>query len=151
MFDRILPRSLDNSYRGQKLALWLFGLLVLMKSVIGLNSIFNGAAVMTTADGIALTTYPAAAAQNLVALWALIGLAHIVMGVLGVLVLVRYRGMVPLMFVLLLLQHLGGRLVLQFHPIVRTGAPPASVINLIFLTLMVLGLGLSLWPRRRLN
>jgi hypothetical protein len=151
MFDRILPRSLDNSYRGQKLALWLFGLLVLMKSVIGLNSVINGAAVMTTADGIALTTYPAAAAQNLVALWALIGLAHIVMGVLGVLVLVRYRGMVPLMFVLLLLQHLGGRLVLQFHPIVRTGAPPASVINLIFLTLMVLGLGLSLWPRRRLN
>jgi hypothetical protein len=151
MLDRILPRSLDNTYRGQKLALWLFGLLVLMKSVIGLNSIFNGAAVMTTADGIALTTYPAAAAQNLVALWALIGLAHIVMGVLGVLVLVRYRGMVPLMFVLLLLQHLGGRLVLQFHPIVRTGAPPASVINLIFLTLMVLGLGLSLWPRRRLN
>jgi hypothetical protein len=151
MLDRILPRSLDNTYRGQKLALWLFGLLVLMKSVIGLNSIFNGAAVMTTADGIALSTYPAAAAQNLVALWALIGLAHVVIGVLGVLVLVRYRGMVPLMFVLLLLQHLGGRLIAQFHPIVRTGAPPASVINLIFLTLMVLGLGLSLRPRRRLN
>src|SRR5205085_888669 len=68
MFDRVLPKCLDNSYRGHKLALWLFGLLVFMKSVIGLNSIFNGAAVMSTADGIALSTYPAAAAQNLVAL-----------------------------------------------------------------------------------
>ena len=56
-----------------------------------MNSIFNGAAVMSTADGIALSTYPAAAAQNLVALWALIGLAHVVMGMLGVVVLVRYR------------------------------------------------------------
>jgi hypothetical protein len=148
MFEDMLPRSFDNSYRGQKLALWLYGLLVLMKSVIGLNSIFNGASVMTTADGIALNTYPAAATQNLVALWALLGLAHVVTGVLGVLVLIRYRGMVPLMFGLLLLQHLGGRLIDHFLPIVRTGAPPASAINLVLLALIIVGLGLSLWRRR---
>jgi hypothetical protein len=148
MFDDLLPRALDNSYRGHKLALWFFGFLILMKSVIGVNSIVNGAAVMSTADGIALSTYPAAAAQNLVALWALVGLAHVVIGVLGVVVLVRYRGMVPLMFVLLLLQHLGGRVIGQFHPIVRTGAPPASAVNLTLLTLIVVGLGLSLWRHR---
>ena len=151
MFDRVLPRSVDNTYRGQKIALWLLGLLTLMKLVIGVNSIVNGSAVMSTADGVPLDTYPAAAAQTLVALWALLGLSHIVTGVMGVLVLVRYRGMVPFMFALLLLQHLGGRLILNFLPVVRTGAPPASVINLIFLTLMAVGLGLSLWPRRRLN
>jgi len=148
MFDDVLPKSLDNTYRGHKLALWLFGFLVLMKSVIGLNSIFNGAAVMSTADGIALNTYPAAAAQNLVALWALIGLAHVVIGVMGVVVLIRYRSMVPLMFVLLLLQHFGGRLIGQFHPIVRTGAPPASAINAALLTVMIVGFALSLWRRR---
>jgi hypothetical protein len=148
MFEDMLPRSFDNSYRGQKLALWLFGLLVLMKSVIGLNSIFNGAGVMTTADGIALNTYPAAAAQNLVALWALLGLSHIFFALLCVIVLIRYRGMVPLMFGLLLLQHLGGRLIDHFLPIVRTGAPPASAINLALLMLIIVGLGLSLWRRR---
>ena len=147
MFDRVLPKSFDNSYRGHKLALWLFGMLVFMKSVIGVNSIINGAAVMSTADGIALSTYPAAAAQNLVALWALIGLAHVVVGMLGVLVLIRYRGMVPLMFVLLLLQHLGGRVIGQFHPIVRTGAPPAAAINAVLLTVMIVGFALSLWRR----
>lgn len=148
MFNRVLPRSLDNSYRGQKLALWLFGLLILVKSVIGLNSIINGAAVMSTADGIALNTYPAAAAQNLVAIWALLGLSHLLMGVLGVIVLIRYRGMVPLMFGLLLLSHLGGRLIGQFHPIVRTGAPPASAINFVLLSVMIVGFALSLWRRR---
>jgi hypothetical protein len=69
MFDRVLPKSIDNAYHGQTLALWLLGLLTLMKLVIGVNSIFNGYVVMTTADGLALNTYPAAAAQNLVALW----------------------------------------------------------------------------------
>jgi hypothetical protein len=77
MFDRVLPKSIDNAYRGQTLALLLLGLLTLMKLVIGVNSIVNGYAVMTTADGLALNTYPAAAAQNLVALWALLGLTHI--------------------------------------------------------------------------
>jgi len=148
MVNDLLPRSADNAYRGHKLALWLFGLLILMKSVIGVNSIVNGAAVMSTADGIALNAYPAAAAQNLVALWALVGLAHVIIGALGVVVLTRYRSMVPLMFVLLLLQHLGGRLILQFHPIVRTGAPPAAAINATLLILMIVGFALSLWRRR---
>ena len=148
MVNDLLPRSVDNAYRGPTLALWLFGLLILMKSVIGVNSILNGAAVMSTADGIALDTYPAAAAQNLVGFWALVGLAHVIIGALGVVVLIRYRSMIPLMFVLLMLQHLGGRLILQFHPIVRTGEPPAAAINATLLILMMGGFALSLWRRR---
>src|SRR3954447_11216205 len=147
-FADILPRSIDNSYRGSRLALWLLGFLVFIKSVIGVNSIVNGADVMTRADGVALNTFPAAAAQNLIALWALLGLAHIVMAVLGVLVLIRYRGMAPLMFALLLLSHLGGKVVGYLHPIVRTGAPPAFIVNFVLLTLMIVGLALSLWRRR---
>src|SRR6185295_9158084 len=42
MLDRLLPRHADNSYRGSKIALWLFGLVVLLKLVIALNSLFNG-------------------------------------------------------------------------------------------------------------
>jgi hypothetical protein len=148
MFERILPRTIDNTYRGRKLALWLFGLLVLMKFVIGLNSIFNGRDVLTNADGVPLHTYPAAAAQSLVALWALLGLAHIVICVLSVFVLVRYRSMTPFMFALLLLQHLGGRVILQFIPLVSTGTPPGSFINLAVLALIIAGLALSLWQRR---
>ncbi len=34
MFDRLLPRNIDNSYRGRRLALWLFALVALM--VLGL-------------------------------------------------------------------------------------------------------------------
>jgi hypothetical protein len=148
MFADILPTSIDNTYNGSRLALWFLGFLVSIKTVIGVNSIANGAAVMTGADGIALNTFPAAAAQNLIAVWALLGLAHIVMAVLGVVVLLRYRGMAPLMFALLLLQHAGGRVVGYFHPIVRTGAPPAAAINLVLLALIIVGLALSLWRRR---
>jgi hypothetical protein len=148
MFNLLLPKSFDNNYRGHKLALWIFGLFVLLKSVIGVNSILNGRIVMTGADGIPLDTYPPAAAQSLVAIWALLGLSHIILAVLGIVALVRYRSMTPFLFALFLLQHLGGRLILEYIPLVRIGAPPASTVNLIQLSMLILGLALSLWRRR---
>lgn len=143
----LLPRRADNEYRGQKVALWIFGLVVFVKLAMGVNTTFNGRSVASSADGIPLDTYTPAAAQAFVTVFALLGVAHVVLGLLCVLVLVRYRALVPLMFTLLLLEYLGRRGVHQLMPIERTGAPPGGVINLVLLSLMVVGLALSLWSR----
>ena len=142
--DRLLPQCVDNRYRGYKLALWLFALVVVIKVAMSLNSIFNGYTVASSADGIPLDTFPSAAAQTIVALFAIWGLAHLMICLLCILVLVRYRSMVPLMLALLLLEHLSRRLILQFLPIVRTGTPPGFFINVMLLALMIVGLALSL-------
>ena len=142
--DRFLPQRVDNTYRGYKLALWLFALVVVMKVAMSLNSIFNGYMVASSADGIPLDTFPSAAARTVVALFAIWGLAHLMICLLCILVLARYRSMVPLMLALLLLEHLSRRLILQFLPIVRTGTPPGFYVNLGLLTLMIVGLALSL-------
>lgn len=143
----LLPPAIDNQYRGRVIALWIFGLLVLLKVTMSVNSIFNGRDVAQNADGLPLSSYPPAAAQTIVALFAIFGLGHLVLCALCLLVLVRYRSLVPFMFGVLLVEQLSRKLILQVLPIVRTGTPPASVINMIVLTLMVAGLGLSLWKR----
>lgn len=130
-----------------RLALWLFGLVVLIKSAISLNSIFNGYVVASSADGIPLDTYPTAAAGTVVSLVALLGLSHFTLCLLSVLVLIRYRSMIPLMLALLLLEHLSRRLILYLMPIVRSGTPPGSAISLVLLAFMIVGLGLSLRSR----
>jgi len=144
MFDQFLPDRLDNTYRGNKLALWLFGLVVFMKAIQSLNSIFNGYSVATIADGIPVDTFTSAGAQTVVSLFAVLGLSQFMICLLCTLVLVRYRSMVPIMFALFLLQHLGGRLILQFLPIVRTGTAPGFYVNLALTTVMIVGLALSL-------
>lgn len=144
MFRQLLPQRIDNSYRGHNLALWLFGLIVLMKTAMSLNSILLGHKVATSADGIPLDTFSPAAAQTIVALFAIWGLAQLMICLLCTLVLFRYRAIVPLMFAFLLLEHLGRKLVLQFIPIARTGTPPGSYVNLALLTVMIVGLALSL-------
>ena len=149
MLSRLFPRVLDNTFRGSKAALWLLGLLAAVKLAMGVNSIFNGATVLTSADGIPLQTYPAAAAQTIVALFALRALEQILLALLAMLALVRYRAMTPFLFALFLTEHLGRKLILQFLPIARSAAAPASTINAVLLTMMVAGLLLSLWQRGR--
>ena len=147
MLDALCPQRIDNTYRGYKLALWLFGLVVFMRIAQGLVCIFDGYSVAMSADGIPLDTYTPAGAQAVVSMFALLGLFHVIIGLVCVLVLLRYRGMVPFMFALLILEFLGRRLILQLLPIARTGVPPGSIVNLVVLGVMIVGLVLSLWRR----
>jgi hypothetical protein len=149
MFSAIFPDRIDNTYRGHKAALWLFGALLLMRAAIGVNSIINGYSVASSADGIPLDTYGPDAAQTVVTLFALVGLTALIICVLGVLALVRYRAMVPLLYVLLLLEYLARKLILYLMPIVKTGTSSALFVNLVLLTLMIAGLALSVWRRDR--
>ena len=149
MPNKLLPRALDNDYGGNRVALWILGALVLMKGAMGINSIVNGRMVATSADGIPLDSFGAAGAQAVTSFLALWGLALLLFSLLGVLALVRYRAMVPLVFLLLLLEHLGRKLILVQMPIATVGAPPAFSINVLLLGLTAVGLALSLAGRSK--
>lgn len=146
--NALLPAQADNTYRGYKVALWTLGLLVALKIVIGTNSMLNTYDVALKADGIPLPSYGAAAASTIVSLFALLGLAHLTMGAIGVIVLVRYRALTSLMFTLLLAQHLVARVIHRLLPMPTTGTPPGRYVNLTMLALLVVGLILSLMTRR---
>ena len=127
MFDQVLPQRIDNTYRGHKLALWLFGLLLLMKIAMSLSSIFNGYSVATSADGIPLDTFTPAGAQAVIALFAIWGLSHFVICLLCILVLIRYRSMIPFMFAVLLLEHLSRKVIFTSFPSSGSERHPASM------------------------
>jgi|1185.fasta_scaffold395370_2 hypothetical protein len=148
MLDLLFPKSIDNTFRGQKAGLWLFALIALMRTVMGVNVMLNTHKIATGADGIPLDTYPIAAAENIVAMFAMVGLAYFTTALIGWVALVRYRAAVPLIFTLMLVQFFGGLLLSKAHPLVRVGEPPASVINLTILTILLAGWSLSLWPRK---
>jgi hypothetical protein len=151
MLDKILPAKIDNAYRGYKVALWLFGLVLAFKTVISTNSIVLGRMVATRADGIPLATFAPQGAQAVVALFALWGLSQLFLCLLGVLVLVRYRAAVPLMYAVLFLEHLVRRLMLLVVPIVRVGTPPGLFVNIGLLLVMAVGLVLSVSRRAGLH
>jgi len=150
MLEYIFPPQIDNSYRGHRLALWLFIPVVILKLMMSLGSIFIGETVLRAADGIPLDAYSPAAAHTVVSLFAAWGLFHLMMVLLCILALARYRAMVPFMFGLLLAEHVTRKqLVLAFLPIDRVATLANIATNTVLLILMIAGLALSLWRRER--
>ena len=146
--NRFFPQPIDNRYSGSKIALWLFGLIVLIHILQSVMIIVNGHSIAQSADGIPLETYAPAAAQTILAILAVSSLRRLFISLMCAVVLFRYRSAVPLMFVVLGLNYLGGQVIFQFIPIVRVGTPPGVVVNLIMFCLTIVGLALSLWKRR---
>ena len=140
----ILPAQIDVADRVHPAANALLAAVLLMKTAIALGPIFNGRVAAQSADGIPLETFGPGGAATVLAVFAIWGVAQLVISAFGVLALVRYRALIPLMFVLLLLEHAARRLALMALPVARTGAPPGVFVNLAILALMIAGLGFAL-------
>lgn len=144
MINRILPKRIDNNYRGQKFALWLFIPIALLNVMIALAAIFSSDGGAQSADGIPLDTFAAGGAETVIGVVALLGLAKLLLGLLNLMALVRYRAMIPLMYVLVVADQLGHKALGWMKPIAHVGKPAGSYVNLIIITLSIIGLVLSL-------
>ncbi len=147
MDNALLPATLDNRYRGHVLGLWLFGLVLFVRTGIAAGSAFNGRTAAGTADGLPLDVYGPAGAQAVIAMFAAWGVAHLFLNALGALVLVRYRALVPLYFTLLLAEHLARRVVFTLIPVASSEG--FSLIGPVLLGATILGVVLSFVPRSR--
>ena len=147
MIDRILPACIDNRYRGHRLGLWLFVPITFMNVSRSFTHLFKADGGAQSISTIPLDTYPSSAAQNIVGLFARIGLEQLVLASLFVLVIVRYRAMIPLMYVLIVAHYLGARVVSQVKPLVLAGTSGVSTPFLVIAVLSVAGLVLSLIGR----
>ena len=145
MLNRIFPKQFDNTYRGHWLAIVIFALLVILRAAMGFNSIAMTHLVATNADGIPLDSYGAACADVVVLFFKNIGLFFLLLSLLGALALIRYRAMIPLLYLVLIVQLAASRLLLLLYPIVKTSAMPLGFpVNLTMLAVALLGFGLSL-------
>ncbi|HEY1925985.1 MAG TPA: hypothetical protein VGG92_00840 [Caulobacteraceae bacterium] len=146
VLERVFPKALDNRYRGHAVALWIFGLLVVFKAMISLVSLADPARGYA-ADGIPLNTYSPAAAQAVIGVGAYLDVELLMLVLLFVLALVRYRAMVPLMYVVLAIEFLAHRGAGLWRPIARIGGSSASFTTLGVFALTLIGLALAVTGR----
>jgi len=137
MLDRILPR-------GHRLALWLFYPITLMTVGRSLVHIFRSDGGAQSIATIPLDSFVSGGADTVISVFALWGLSQLLIGLLFVLVLIRYRAMLPLMYVLILAEYLGRIGIGLTKPIVTVGTPPGGPGGLVLIVLAMLGLILSL-------
>jgi hypothetical protein len=145
----IFPKQIDNAYRGYGLAIAMLVPLVLLNLIIGANSIFMTRKVAEI-DGFALEAFGRLGEAAVLSMFALTGLLQLNFALLCVVVLIRYRAMLPLIYLFLLFEHVGRMVLLRVNPIERVVSEGGSGVplNLIFLAALLIGFALSVSEKR---
>lgn len=144
MLSRLFPSVVDNVYRGHVLAILLLVPILIMKLAMSSVAIFNPRFGAETADGIPVSTFGARGEQEFLELFAILGLAQFTLAAMAVIALIRYRAMIPMMFLILAAEQLCRRFLLMKNPIPWFPDPPQITINLVILVGLFVGFVLPL-------
>lgn len=153
MLNRLFPPRLTNAYQGSWLALWLFLPVLLIKTLMGVN--FSGlnpfvdvGDILRGVDGVPLDDFPAAAAESVTSSAAAWGVALLALCLFGWVIVVRYRGGLPLAILVVLLEQVGRSGAHSIEALVMAGGGAAlsmaAMINITLSALLILGFALSL-------
>jgi len=149
MIDRIFPKQADNNFRGNRLALWLFAPLAFAHSAISLGAIFSADGGAQSADGIPLDSFSPQAAQAVISTVAFLGFADLLVCIFYWLALIRYRALVPLMYLVMASDFVAHKAINAMKPMERMpGTSTGTIITIAFFALAVIGLVLSLTGAR---
>ena len=143
---KLLPKIVDNSFRGIKISQYAFLLITvatIVRSVIHVVAQDGGAQSIAT---IPLNAYPADAAAAVVLMFSFWGLSQLLMGIVYLTVYCKYKSLIPMMYVLLIVEYAGRLLLGQLKPIVTVGTAPGSVGNWVMVPVCAVLLVLSLLP-----
>lgn len=140
----LFPKTIDNSYLGNKIPLYFFYLLTTVtigRSLVHMFAPDGGAQSIAT---IPLSSYSVEAADVVIHIFAEWGLTQLLFGILYAIVLWRYKSLIPLMYLFILTEY-SGRLFLTFYkPILLEGTAPGGVGNYILIPVALFMLVLSL-------
>ncbi len=139
--DIVFPKTADNNYKGSKIALWVFAILALVSTVRSLIHLFAPDGGAGSIAGMDLSK----GAENIIFTFGLWGLSQLIYAFIQLMVVFRYRTLIPLFYLILFVETIGRILVGTMKPpILLHGAPPGGIGNCIILPVVVIMFVLSI-------
>ncbi len=139
LLEALLPAHADNTVRGPKLPVYIFAVITLVSTVRSFIHVLAPDGGAGSIAGMNLS----AGGPEIVFAFALWGSAQLVYAVIQLVVLIRYRSLIPFMYVVLMLETLLRILVAHIKPVAFAHTPPGVLQNYIYVPLAVLMLFLS--------
>lgn len=149
MFGRLFPKQLDNAYRGPRLALVILALLLLLRLAQTGLGLIDPVMVIRGPDGILFDSFNAPAQIAFAYVFRLLCYLNVVICLIGIVALVRYRAMAPLIYLVLLLLLAGQKAIALYWPIPRAPEAPGSLIVFAMAAITLAGFVLSLFAVRK--
>lgn len=150
ILNKLFPRTIDNEFSGYKISLYLFyalTALTLWRSQHHLLSADGGAQSIAT---IPLDTFTEAGAMAVIGVFGLWGLSQLIIGIIYLIVSLKYRSMVPIMYLLMAFEYLiRATYIPMAKPVPTAGTAPGAVANLPWMIMAVVMLILSLMEPKK--
>ena len=135
---KVLPKEVNNNYEGRKIALYFFYLFTIMTVVRSLIHMFAPDGGAQTIATIPLDTFTNEGASTVILIFSLWGLSQLIMGIFYVIVSLRYKSLIPLMYLFIFIEYLMRLILGTLKPIETSGTAPGAIINFIFPPLVLI-------------
>jgi len=142
IFETLLPAKVDNVIRGTKIPFYIFALYTIVSTVRSCIHLLSPDGGAGTIAGMDLSV---AGADGIIFAFALWGSSQLLFALIQLLAVIRYRSLIPFMWLMLALEVLLRELVGAMKPITFAHTPPGAIGNQIILPLAVVMVGWSLW------
>ena len=141
-FEILFPAQIDNVIRGTKIPFYLFALYALVSTVRSCIHLLSPDGGAGTIAGLDLSV---AGADGIIFAFALWGSSQLLFALIQLFAVIRYRSLIPFMWLMLALEVLLRELVGAMKPVTFAHTPPGAIGNQIILPLAVLMVVWSLW------
>ena len=142
IFDILLPTQIDNTIRGTKIPFYIFTLYAIVSTVRSCIHLLSSDGGAGTIAGMDLSV---AGADGIIFAFALWGSSQLLFAMIQMLAVIRYRSLIPFMWLMLALEILLRELVGKMKPVTFAHTPPGAIGNQIILPLAVVMVVWSLW------
>jgi hypothetical protein len=142
IIEIILPKTIDNSIQGSKIPFFVFAMYAILSTVRSCIHVFSADGGAGSIAGLDLTV---SGADGIVFAFALWGSSQLLFAIIQLIVVLRYRALIPLMYLMLVLEILLRQLVGFMKPVTFAHTPPGAIGNQLVLPLAVIMLILSVW------
>ncbi len=132
---RVFPKQLDNSFRGNRIAVVVFALITVFTLVRSCIHIFAPDGGASTIAGINTSVE---GGSNIISMFALWGLAQLLMGLVYVVVFFRYKSLIPFMYILIIIEYSGRVLIGIVKPLIVSHTPPGAIGDYILIPLAIM-------------
>lgn len=131
MLQKILPTTIDNNYKGNKIALLFFYLITAVTVVRSLIHMFKHDGGAQSIATIPLDTFTEGGVAVIIFLFAYWGLSQLMFGIIQVIVAFRYKSLIPLMYLMLFLEWASRFMLSMYKPLETVGQAPGGIGNMV--------------------
>jgi hypothetical protein len=146
IFAILFPAQVDNTIRGSRWPFYFFIMIAIIGVVRSCIHIFSkdGGAGSIAGMDMAVT-----GANEVIFAFALWGAEQLIYALLQWIVILRYRSLIPLLWLVQFLETLGRMLIGHLKPVTFAHTPPGAYQNYLYLGLAMLMIGLALWSANK--